>query len=310
MVIRYRNPTLFGVAAVLIGGTYVATRAGLSYLPPVFFASLRFGLAGVLLLLYVRMRSTQWKPRTHDDWYTILAAGGLVVGAANTFLFIGQQFTTSTTASIIASLSPILTIGFAVIFLSDTALSPQRILGISCGLIGVVIVAQPDFGRLFAANVVGKGLIFVAAVALALGTVLMRRHNPSLSTKAITGWAMLLGGIGLFVLSLLLSEPIAHARWTQIAILAVIYNGLLATPIGYAAYFELIDSVGPVQSNLVLYAAPVVTALVEWILLDEIISVVTIIGFSVIAVGFVLVQYQTFTTMIARVRHHSKSFTE
>jgi drug/metabolite transporter (DMT)-like permease len=62
MVIRYRNPTLFGVAAVLIGGTYVATRVGLSYLPPVFFASLRFGFAAIPLLLYVRMRSTQWKP--------------------------------------------------------------------------------------------------------------------------------------------------------------------------------------------------------------------------------------------------------
>lgn len=140
------------------------------------------------------------------------------------FLFIGQQFTTSTTASIIASLSPILTIGFAVVFLSNITLSPRRILGISCGLVGVIIVAQPDLGRLFAANMVGIGLIFVAAVSLAFGSVLMRRYDPSLSTMAVTGWAMLLGGIALFMLSLLLSEPIAHAHWTQIAILAVIYN--------------------------------------------------------------------------------------
>lgn len=119
MVIRYRNPILFGVAAVLIGGTYVATRIGLSYLPPVFFASLRFEFAAVPLILSVRLTSSRWQPRTSDDWYTILAGGGLVVGAANTFLFIGQQFTTSTTASIIASLSPILTIGFAVVFLSN-----------------------------------------------------------------------------------------------------------------------------------------------------------------------------------------------
>lgn len=89
---------------------------------------------------------------------------------------------------------------------------------------------------------------------------------------------MLLGGIALFVLSLLLSEPITYARWTQITILAIVYK--------------------------------VVTVLVGWVLLDEMISVVTIIGFSVIVVGFVLVQYQTFTGVIAEVRHRSKSFAE
>ena len=119
MVVRYRNAVLFGLAAILIGGVYVATKIGLSYLPPVFFASLRFGFAAVPLLIYVRITTPQWQPRTRDDWYTILASGGLVVAAANVFLFVGQQFTTSATAAVIASLSPVLTVGFAVVFLSN-----------------------------------------------------------------------------------------------------------------------------------------------------------------------------------------------
>ena len=147
----------------------------------------------------------------------------------------------------------------------------------------------------------------MAAAALAFGSVLMRRYDASLSTTAVTGWAMLIGGIALFVLSLLLSEPIAHARWTLTAILVVVYNGILATPIAYAAYFKLIDAVGPVQTNLVTYVAPVVTALVEWVLLDEILSVATVIGFSVIAVGFALVQYRTLAQEVARFRSRSKS---
>jgi probable blue pigment (indigoidine) exporter len=304
MIARYRNAILFGLAAVLIGGVYVATKIGLSYLPPVFFAALRFECAAVPLLLYVRLTSTQWRPYTRDDWYTILASGGLVVAAANIFLFIGQQFTTSATAAVIASLSPILAVGFAFILLSETAITRRRILGIGCGLIGAAIIAHPDVERLVAPVVVGKGLIFLAAAALALGSVLMRRYETSLSTIAVTGWAMLLGGSAILLLSLLLGEPIGHVRWTPIAILVVVYNGLLATPVAYVAYFELVETIGPIQTTLITYVAPVVTALAEWVLLGEILSVETTIGFGVIVVGFVLVRYRTLLEEAKRLRGH------
>lgn len=299
---RYRNTGFFFTAAILTGGTYVANTAGLSYLPPVFFASLRFLIAAGLLLPYVAFRSEPLRPQSRTDYLTILASGGLVVGAANALLFIGQQYTTSATAAILISLSPILSVGLAVAVLPDERLALRGVVGVVLGLLGVGIVAQPTPSNLFSSTMLGIGLLLLAAVALAVGGVALRHLQSSLSSLAVAAWATFVGGIAMLVLSLARGEPVATTAWSRVALLAVIYNGVVATPIGYIAYFSLLESVGPVRVNLLTYVSPLVTAVFGWLLLDEQLSPLTLVGFLVITTGFFLIEYRSLTQEVARLR--------
>lgn len=285
---RYRNVGLFLTAAILTGGMYVANKAGLPYLPPVFFASLRFLIAAVLLLPYAALRSEPLRPQSRTDYLTILASGGLVVGAANALLFIGQQYTTSATAAILISLSPVLTVGLAAAVLPNDRLTLRRVTGVVLGLAGVGIVAQPNPSNLFSVTGVGMVILFFAALTLAVGGVALRHLQSSLSPLAITAWATLVGGVAMLVLSLARGEPVAATSLSRVALLAVAYNGIIATPIGYIAYFSLLESVGPVRVNLLTYVSPLVTAVLGWLLLKEQLSVLTLTGFLVIATGFFL----------------------
>lgn len=299
---HYRDVGLFLMAATLTGGMYVANKAGLPYLPPVFFASLRFLVAATLLLPYVALRSEPLRPRSHNDYLTIFASGGLVVAAANALLFIGQQYTTSATAAILISLSPILALGLAACILPNERLTRQRISGIIIGLVGVGIVAHPDVSNPLTATVLGVGLLFLAAIALAAGSVALRYFQSSLSSLAIAAWSTLVGGLAMLILSLVRGEPIMATSWTAVAFLAVVYNGVIATPLGYVAYFSLIETVGPVRVNLITYVSPLVTALLGWVLLDEQLSLPTLVGFAIIMAGFFLIEYQRFTREVARLR--------
>lgn len=299
---RYRDVGLFLTAATLTGGMYVANKAGLPYLPPVFFASLRFLIAAALLLPYVALRSEPLRPQTHTDYLTILASGGLVVAAANALLFIGQQYTTSATAAILISLSPILAVGLAAVVLTSEHLTRQRISGVIIGLVGVGIVARPDLSNLLSTTILGIGLLFFAALALAAGGVALRYFQSSLSSLAIAAWATLVGGLAMLALSLGRGEPILAASWTSVALLAVVYNGVIATPIGYVAYFSLLETVGPVRVNLITYVSPLVTALLGWLLLGEQLPLLTFVGFAVITIGFFLIEYQSLTREVARLR--------
>lgn len=299
---RYRNAGFFLTAAILTGGMYVANKAGLPYLPPVFFASLRFLIAAVLLLPYVALRSEPLRPQSRTDYLTILASGGLVVGAANALLFIGQQYTTSATAAILISLSPILTVGLAAAILPNNRLTWRSVFGVILGLVGVGIVAQPNPSNLFSITMVGVGILFLAAVALAVGGVALRHLQGSLSPLAITAWATLVGGVAMLVLSLARGEPVATTSWSRVALLAVMYNGIIATPIGYIAYFSLLESVGPVRVNLLTYVSPLVTAVLGWVLLEEQLSLLTLVGFVVIATGFFLIEYRSLTQEVDRLR--------
>lgn len=299
---RHRDAGLFVVAATLTGGMYVANKAGLPYLPPVFFASLRFLMAAVLLLPYLAFRAEPLRPRTRVDVLAILASGGLIVAAANVFLFVGQQYTTSATAAILISLSPILTVGLAAAFLPSEHLTRCRVSGVVLGFIGVGIVAHPAPSTLLSTTFLGNGLIVLAALALAIGGVVLRSLDRSLSALAIAGWATLVGGLVMFALSLGRGEPILTVSWTPVALLAVVYNGVIATPLGYVAYFTLLDTVGPVRVNLLTYVSPLVTAFAGWILLGEQLALPVIVGFTIISMGFVLVEFQQVLDEAHRIR--------
>lgn len=298
---RHRNAGLFALAATLTGGMYVANKAGLPHLPPMFFASVRFLVAAGLLLPYLAVRGTPLRPRSRVDVLAISVSGGLVVAAANGFLFVGQQYTTSATAAILISLTPVLTVGLAVVFLPGERLTRSRVAGVLLGFVGVGLVAQPEL-TLVTTTHLGKALIILGALSLALGGVTLRQLPSTLSPLAIAGWATFVGGVGLFGLSLSYGESVLTVSWTSVAVLAVVYNGVIATPLGYVAYFTLLETVGPVRVNLLTYASPLVTSLAGWLLLGESLSPAVAAGFVVIAAGFLLVEYQAVAEDARRLR--------
>ncbi len=82
--ISRRTFALAAVASVLLGGTFVAAKAGLTYLPPLLFVALRFDIAAVLLVGYVvatRSRA-ELLPRSVRDVVGILATGVFALGLA------------------------------------------------------------------------------------------------------------------------------------------------------------------------------------------------------------------------------------
>ncbi len=125
-MISRRTLALAAVASVLLGGTFVGAKAGLSYFPPLLFVALRFDIAAVVLLGYVVVTRSRDEllPRTRGDVLAILSTGLFALGLANALLFVGQQSATSAVAAIVFSLNPILTPVFAAILLSDERSRP------------------------------------------------------------------------------------------------------------------------------------------------------------------------------------------
>lgn len=285
---RVRDAAAFLLTALLFGGTFVAAKAGLEYLPPLLFLAARFDVGAVVLAVYaaVRLSWSDLRPQTAGDVVGILATGGLVVGLTNAFLFLGQQTTTSGVAAIVFSLNPILTVAAATALLPDERPTTLGLLGTALGLAGVVLVAGPsalatgDFG--------GVALLVAGAISIALGTVLIRWAEPTLSSTARTVWGVPLAALLSHGLSLAAGESLAAVTLSQTALLAVAYVGVGSGAVAYLAYFALVDGVGPKRANLVFYAVPVVSTVGGWALLGESISSTTLVGFAVVAGGFLL----------------------
>lgn len=303
-----RSVVAFLATAVFFGGTFVAAKAGLAYMPPLLFVAIRFDIAAILLLGYVFLTvpREQWLPESRTDLAGIAAAGLLTVGLANAMIFMGQQYVTSAVASVIFSLSPILTPVFAGLLLSDERLAPVEAVGMVVALVGVAVVMELNPANLLASAGIGHLMLLIGAVAVALGGVLIRRVDSTMSSTVTIAWGLPLGAALCHLLAGLRGEQLSAIEWTPGALIALGYVAVFSGVLAYVVYFGLIDEIGATRSNLAFYLVPVVAAIGGWVFLGEAITATTAAGFLVVFAGFAIINYEQLARGL-RTRRQSSS---
>jgi drug/metabolite transporter (DMT)-like permease len=315
---RYRTILLFGVTAVAFGTAFAGVKFGLSTVPPLLFAALRYDIAAVLLVTTLAVTGRLVRPRRRDLPSLLVTATFLIVLNGALF-FLGQRVVPAGTAAVLFAVVPVVTPVLAVLLLGDERVSARQAAGLVVGFAGVVVVVAPDPAALVdtltggglatvtgtgtAALLVGQLLVLGAATSVALGSVLSRRVGTDLPLLVRTAYAMVIGAVANHGLSLALGEPTPPAlAWSPAVLLAVGYVGVVSTAIAFPAYFALIDSVGAVRANLVTYAVPLVATVTGAVVLGETVLISTILGFIIVAAGFALVESETIVADVRRSR--------
>lgn len=297
----YRNLGLFLLLAVTWGSAFAGIKIGIQYIPPLLFAALRYDVAAVILFVYVVTTSERIRPSGREEWFNLGVSSLFIITGLQGFLALGEQFTTSAIAAIIVSMGPIITTGLAQLVLPDEGLSSMALLGLLIGFVGVGIVTRPDPDLLLAGELIGEMLVFAAVLSLAAGTVLVRAigDDVGLAVSVREAWAMGIGAFFLHVSSVILHEPIPHIDLMGPGVGAVLYLAGVPSVVGYFVYFDLLDRLGAIEVNLVLYVTPVVAAVIGWAVLDERLTFVTLVGFGVIFLGFVLLKRKELSALIS-----------
>jgi len=300
--VRLRNALLFGALALAWGSAFTVIKAGLEFFPPVLFAALRYDLAGLLMLGYAAWVTDRWRPRGRGEWALVAVGGSLMIAAYHAFLFVGEQGTTSAAAAIVVSLSPVLTTGFARALLPDERLTAVGTVGLLVGFVGVGVLSDPDPANLLAPETASLGLVFLAAASFALGSVLTRRIDAQLPIETMEAWSMVTGAALMHAASAAIGESPAAVVWSREAVLALAYLVVVASALGFLIYFDLLERLGPIEINLVSYAAPVVAAVTGFVVLEETPTAAAAVGFLLILVGFALVKRHAIWEQLPRLR--------
>ena len=278
----------FVAVAALWGSSFPAVRIALRGFDPVFLAGARFLCSGLLVLGVAVAGSGRWRP-TGGDLPSVVAGGLLLVGVHNGLLFVGLDLVPSAVGSAVLGTIPILSTGLARVALPSDDLSTGGVLGVGLGLAGVVVIADPEPGALETASGVGVAVVLCSAVVFAGGSVLVRRYRTRLGVAGLQGWSMLLGGVALHAFSLAAGED-QVPRLSPDVLAGFVFLVVAAGAVGYLCYFALLDRLGPVEINLVAYVETVFAALVGWWLLEEGLAETTVVGFSLVFAGFLLVK--------------------
>ena len=222
------------LVAALWGVNFVVIDVGLGHFPPLLFSGLRFLLAAIPAVFFVR------RPGVALRW---VVAVGLTLGVVKfSLLFIGMdQGMPAGLSSLVLQIQAVFTAAFAALALHER-LRPVQLTGMAVAVAGIVVAAvdQGSTGPIDAfAIVVG------AAAFWGVSNILTRRATPPDALSWMV-WVSLIPPLPLFALSLLFEGPSAdiHAlRSLDLAgVGAVLFVALVATLFGFGAWGFLLKN--------------------------------------------------------------------
>ena len=281
------------IVYVVWGSTYLGIAVMIETMPPLLTAGFRFSVAGLLMLgglaAFARLRGQQATAErpTAAHWRSAFIIGTLLLLGGNGGVVLAELYIPSGIAAVLISTMPIW------LALFDSLLTRRRpsglvIGGLVAGLIGVAILVAP-FGELDRINPIGIGLVVLAEISWAAGSLYARRAPLPRSALLGTGLEMLAGGIVLIVAGSLLGEigETNVEAFSLRSLVALAYLIVFGSILAYTAFTWLVANVPVSTLGTYAYVNPIVAVALGAILLSEPITPRTLVA-SVIIIGAVV----------------------
>jgi drug/metabolite transporter (DMT)-like permease len=274
-----RDWALLGVLSVLWGGSFFFNGLALRELPPLTLVFLRVVLAALILLPLVRANRIDF-PAGFSGWAPFLAVALFNNVLPFSLIVIGQTYITSGLASILNATTPL----FAVLVMAasgEEKISPQRVAGVTLGLIGVIIL-RGGVGLDLAGQGTGIALCLAAAFSYGIAALLARRHLAKSPPLATATFQLMASSAMMAVIAGLVDRPWRLPLPGATAWLAVIGLAVLSTAIAYIVFFQVLRRSGATNVMLVTLLIPLTAILLGALVLGENISTREILGAAVI----------------------------
>ena len=279
----------------LWGTAMVAMKGVMTETTPLFLAGVRLLPAGLLVVL-VSVLLGREQPSGWRAWLWIglfaLVDGTLFQG----FLAKGLERTGAGLGSVMIDSQP-LAVAIMARFLFQEWIGPIGWMGLLVGLAGISFIGLPDEWILGffqaqgpAESVItfeqelwsglfqqGEWLMLLAALSMAVGTILIRYVVQWADPVAATGWHMVLGGMPLMLLAWT-GEP---APWQGISLpgwLEISYATVFGSAIAYGIFFYIAAQGNLTSLSALTFLTPVFALLFSTLLLSESLSQLQWIG--------------------------------
>ncbi len=274
--------TALALALILWASAFVGIRAGLQAYSPGQLALLRFLIASTALLVYALI--TRMRLPLLRDIPGLLLMGFVGITIYHVALNYGEQSVSASAASVLVATVPCFTALLATIFLRER-MRPLGWLGVIVSFIGVTIVVIGVSGGLhFTPDAL---LILLASLAESVYFVMQKPY-----LKKYTGFELTTYTIWAATLCMLMYAP-GLVHQVQAASLdgtaAVVYLGIFPAAIAYAAWSYALSRMSASNTTSFLNIVPLLAALIAWLWLGEVPSLLSILGGIIVIAGVALV---------------------
>lgn len=270
------------VFAILWASSYAAAKIGLADISPYAFVAIRLGIAAVAAVVMVLALKRPLGP-VKRRWPNLLIGGALVHGLALATAHAALVSVAATPTALVHAFHPILTAALGVALLGERFAWWQWT-GFALGLIGVALGLphNADFGVL--------ALLGLSLFGLSGGTLFLKRYAADVPPFEATAVQLIGGALMAILLMVFFETP--HVHWSPSLIGVMTWNVLFMSIGGMAIYNLMMDRHGAARAASGFFIVPGASALIAWLLIDEQLKPLALIGLAAATIGVALVWWR------------------
>ena len=268
--------------ATLWGGSYTFIKLGVATIPPITLIAARTAIAGLLLVVIMRMRGVTMST-DGPTWRRFIFQACLNSVIPWTLIAWGERFVDAGLATILNSASPIFTFLFTVAITRHEAASPRKLFGVISGMAGICLIVGVDAFRDLGHGIVAEVAIVAATICYACAAIFSRGFK-GLDPMAPAAGSLIAGAAILLPLSLAVERPWTLAPSTS-SLLALLALAVFSTAIAFVIYFRLIQTLGSVGTTAQAYLRVPIGVALSVAFLGERLGPTAWIGLACVVIG-------------------------
>jgi O-acetylserine/cysteine efflux transporter len=272
-----RDLLLALVVVVAWGVNFVVIKVGLHGVPPMLLGALRFTLAAVPAVFFVKRPNLPWR------W--LFAYGATISFGQFAFLFSAMYVgMPAGLASLVLQAQAFFTLMFAALFLHERFRLPN-VAGLLIAAGGLAVIGLQGGHSM---TVAGFALTLCAACMWALGNIVTKKVGK-VDLVGLVVWGSLIPPLPFFAASYLFEGPqrivAALSGISAMSIFAIVYLAFIATLIGYGSWSRLLSRYPASQVAPFSLLVPIVGLASASLFLDEQLTMVQIAGALLVMAG-------------------------
>lgn len=266
------------------GSTYLLNKIAVTQLQPFFIASIRFTIAGTLVFIIAKFMKLNLSITKAQCLNCCIAAFLFLVYGNGVFIW-ALKYVDSGFAALEASTQPLFVL-LLMRLVDGKKMQKKSLVGVALGIIGMYILVSQKTLITKHESLFWMFMIITCVVSWSYGSLFVAKANLPINFFVSTAYQMIFAGLLLAISSLIFNEtwlaPIYwsfEVKWS--VILLIVFGGVIA----FAAFNYLLKEVSTEKVSTSAYVNPVIAIFLGWYILDEIITLQTIIAACILLTG-------------------------
>ncbi len=268
--------------------SFVIIKIGLTEIPPLTFAGLRYTIAFVCLLpfAFTKKNSDEIKKLKRVDWIKLFIYGLLFIAITQGAMFGGLLFLPAVTVSLWLNFTPLVVAVLAIFIIKEFPTRSQWI-GVMLFVGGILTYFYPI--ALSENKEIGLIIMTIGVLANSSSSVLGRSINreTKINPVVVTIVSMGIGSIILLIVGISIQglPPISLQN-----VLFLFWLAIINTALAFTIWNYTLRTLSAMESSIINGTMMIQIAILAWIFLGEAISFQEGIGMLIAASGALLVQ--------------------